>query len=219
MSSAILRGYMKKFILILSLLSLNLFGADSFKLIPNYGVLTLKTENEDFKAKVNAGVSLEKMLSTRFSLGILFNYSNFEFQNYYLPMIKSNVYSLGANGKFFIIDNGLFRPFLGGGFLYNWNKLNYNYNYNYSYNYYGYNNYNNYNQDYTVNSFSGLLTAGTELRFAQGFGLNLDFRYMKGLSKEKYPYYYYSNSLLESVGRGMQDADVLSFNFGILISI
>ena len=109
----------------------------------------------------------------------------------------------------------MLRPFLGGGLTYNKNNLSYDYN-NSSYNYY-----NGYNGQYSasVNSFSGLLMAGTELRFSHNFGLNFDFRYIKTLGNNSDYYYNSSFSNLDYLGRIMENSDLMSFNAGIVIAI
>ncbi len=242
---------MKKFILVILFLLTGLAKADTiysstsaktFKFIPSYGLMTLISDYENFNSKVNAGVAVEKMVSSRFSVGILFNYARFNFNdsgtygfnnyndynyygypsygynyglngynNYYGQNIKSEIFSIGINSKFFILNEGMFRPFIGGGLTYNRNNLDYDYNYNY---------YNGYNDLYatTVNSFSGLLMAGTELRFSSTFGINFDFRYIKTLGNNS-DYYYSSYSNLEYLGRAMEDSDFMSLNAGILIAI
>ena len=223
---------MKKVVLALLLLAgMNLAKADqmiygearekTFKFIPSYGLMTLKTDNENFDSKINTGVALETMLSSRFSLGLLFNYANFKFSNSYYttPVVKSEVYSLGLDSKLFVLDHGFLRPFIGAGFTYNWNTLS---NESSNNNYYGYNyGYNNYNSEtLSTNSFSGLLMAGTELRFSRNFGLNVDFRYIKTLVKNNEGNtYYYNNYFLENISRAMEDGDVMAFNIGLLIAI
>ncbi|MFI5390473.1 MAG: hypothetical protein ACHQYQ_03855 [Bacteriovoracales bacterium] len=219
----------------------------SFKVIPTYGVMTLKSDYENFTSSINAGIAVEKMLSSRFSVGILFNYARFNFNEYdtygfnnyndysgynyygypsygynygyntsYGQNIKSEIFSIGINSKFFILNEGMFRPFIGGGLTYNRNNLDYDYNTDYGYNY----SYNGYNNQYSVslNSFSGLLMAGTELRFSSTFGINFDFRYIKTLGNNS-DYYYSSYSNLEYLGRAMEDSDFMSLNAGILIAI
>lgn len=222
----------------------------TFKLIPTFGVMTLKTDYENINSSIDAGFALEKMLSSRFSLGLLFNYAKFEFNNsnsyvysnypynnnygyngyynngynnyglngyynYYGQSIISEIFSIGINSKFFILNEGMLRPFLGGGLTYNRNNLNYDYDNN------GYNYYNAYNGQYSVsvNSFSGLLMAGTELRFSRNFGLNLDFRYIKTFSNNSDYYYNSTFSNLDYLGRAMENFDLMSFNAGILIAI
>lgn len=222
---------MKKVMLALLILGINLAKADqmiygesekTFKLIPSYGIMTLKTDYENFDSKINTGVALETMLSSRFSLGLLFNYANFKFTNSYYttPVVKSEVYSLGLDSKLFVLDHGFLRPFIGAGFTYNWNTLSNENSYN---NYYGYNyGYNNYNSEtLSTNSLSGLLMAGTELRFSRNFGLNVDFRYIKTLVKNNQGnnLYYYNNYFLENISRAMEDADLMAFNIGLLIAI
>jgi hypothetical protein len=218
-------------------------GEKTFKIIPTYGIMTLKTDYENINSEINAGVALEKMLSSRFSLGLLFNYAKFNFNdsnsnvynnypynnnygyngynnnglnyNYYGQSIKSEIFSVGVNSKLFILNDGMLRPFLGGGLTYNRNNLSYDYN-NSSYNYY-----NGYNGQYSanVNSFSGLLMAGTEFRFSQNIGLNFDFRYIKTLGNNSDYYYRSSFSNLDYLGRMMENSDLMSFNAGILIAI
>ena len=235
---------MKKIILILAVLSINFAlasdnyiygesGEKSFKVIPSYGLMTLKTDYENFNSKMNAGVLLETMLSSRFSVGLLFNFANFKFTsnyNYYSPAVKSDVYSIGINSKFFILNQGFLRPFFGGGLSYNWNKLSldtvyngYYNNYGYNNNYYGYNNNysysNNNDSSLTTNSMSGILMAGTELRFSKNMGINFDFRYGKTFVKDNGSNYYYSYNSLETISRGMEDGEIMSFNFGLLFAI
>lgn len=214
----------------------------TFKIIPTYGVMSLITDYKNISSKINTGVAVEKMLSSRFSLGVLFNYASFKFNDsdtyglnfvpynnygynygynnygyngglngyYYGQSIKSEVFSLGLNTKFYVIDNGILRPFLGGGFTYNRNNLNYDYN-NSSYNYYDYST--------SLNSFSGLLMAGTEFRFSREFGLNFDFKYIRTLGNNSPNYSYSSLSNLESLGRAMENSDLMSFNFGLILAI
>jgi hypothetical protein len=194
-------------------------------------------------------VAVEKMLSSRFSVGILFNYARFNFNeldtygfnnyndyygnnfygypsygydyglngynNYYGQSIKSEIFSIGINSKFFILNEDMFRAVIGGGLTYNRNNLDYDYNTDYGYNYY-----NGYNDQYSVsvNSFSGLLMAGTELRFSKNFGINFDFRYIKTLGNNS-DYYYSNYSELEYLGRAMEDSNFMSINAGILIAI
>lgn len=218
---------MKKIIVALLLLGANLANADqmiygstekTFKLIPSYGFMTLRTDYEDFDSKINTGVALETMVSSNFSLGLLFNYANFKFSNSYYsaPVVDSDVYSLGLDSKLFIIGHGFIRPFIGAGLTYNWNELSNETAYN---SYYGYSNYND--QKLSTNSLSGLLMAGTELRFSKTMGLNLDFRYIKTLVKdsEVNDPYYYNNYFLQNISRSMEDADLMSFNIGLLIAI
>ena len=138
--------------------------------------MTLKTDYENFTSSINAGIAVEKMLSSRFSVGILFNYARFNFNeydtygfnNYNIPgynyydirsysynygyntsygqNIKSEIFSIGINSKFFILNEGMFRAFIGGGLTYNRNNLDYDYNNDYGYNY----SYNGYNDQYSV---------------------------------------------------------------------
>jgi hypothetical protein len=247
---------MKNLILAILIFTAGLANADTiyspsisektFKIIPTYGVMSLITDCKNINSKINTGVAVEKMLSSRFSLGVLFNYASFKFNdsntyglnilpynnygynynygyndyglngyyNYYGQSIKSEVFSLGLNTKFFVIDNGILRPLLGGALTYNRNNLNYDYN-NSNYNYY-----NGYNGQYStsLNSFSGLLMAGTELRFTRDFGLNFDFKYIRTLSNNS-DYSYSSFSNLENLGRAMENSDLMSFNLGLLLAI
>jgi hypothetical protein len=173
-------------------------GARSFetiKLLPYGGATTFNGEVEQLETELSAGLRLESNITTRFSMGIGFNYNqlktndfanNFGYMNSPTYMnafgqgreIQYRSMGLDIYGKFFVTSSERFRPYLGAGLGYNRSSMKYNDNnsvfdpgLSYSYG----------SEDYNTSFVSGSLMVGSEIMVTKAFGLNIEGGYSTGL--------------------------------------
>lgn len=168
---------------------------EKIKLLIGAGGTSYNGENEELEAELSTNLRLESNITSRFSIGIGFNYSQLktnDFANNMLYM-NSNPYqnnfgggreiqfkTMGIDlyGKFFITNNERFRPYLGAGLGYNMASMKYAENNEFFDPYYQ----STYgNENFKTNYASGTLMAGAEIMITQGFGVNLEASYATGL--------------------------------------
>lgn len=165
------------------------------KLLPYFGATSYSGKKEQLESEIAAGLRLEANVTTRFTMGVGFNYSQFKTedfanqQNYMYSYDYQNNFGKGREiqynsmgidfyGKFFITQGERFRPYLGAGLGYSRARMKYNDNQNF----YDYNYYSNYgDEEFTTNFVNGQLMLGTEIMVTQGFGINIEAQYATGL--------------------------------------
>ena len=168
---------------------------ETIKLLPFAGGTTFNGEVEQLETELSAGLRLESNITSRFSMGVGFNYNqlktndfanNFGYMNSPTYMnafgqgreIQYRSMGLDIYGKFFVTSSERFRPYLGAGLGYNRASMKYNDNNSafdpgLSY-YYG-------SEDYNTSFVSGSLMLGSEIMVTKGFGLNIEGGYSTGL--------------------------------------
>lgn len=168
---------------------------EAIKLLPFAGATSYNGEIEQLETELSAGLRLESNITTRFSIGIGFNFNQLKTNdfannnNYMSSPYYMNAYGSGREiqyrsmgldfyGKFFITNGERFRPYLGAGLGYNRASMKYSENnqmYDPSYAYqYG-------SEDYNTSFVSGSLMLGTEIMITRGFGINIEGAYSTGL--------------------------------------
>ena len=191
----------------------------TFKVTPQFGVMKIKGDYLDENSTISTGAAIDFMLSRRFSVGVNFTYSLFELDYAYNEMDLKQ-YDLGIFTKFFIIPDGVVRPFIGTGVSYIHNKMEYAddaYNTNVPY----------YNSDYyTFGTVAGTVAVGSEIRFSRNIGLVIDGRFTQnftsGLNRQyensTNSIYGYAPLAMENMEYNLEDAYSLSVNAGLVIS-
>jgi len=194
------------------------------KLIPQYGVSKLKGDYVDFNSTINTGIALDFMLSERFSIGAIFNYSLFElYDDQYLYSnneIDLYQYNIGIQTKFFIIPTGVARPFISTGISYGHNELkfadlNQGY-YNSVAPYYS-------DESLTYGTVAATVMVGSEIRFSRNVGLIIDGRYTQtfanGLNRDNGSNnkYYGESYELSNMEYLLEDIYTASLNVGLVI--
>jgi hypothetical protein len=171
---------------------------EKIKLLPYAGATNYNGKIEQLETELSAGLRLESNITTRFSMGVGFNFNQLktnDFANnlgYMNTPIYRNAFgssreiqyrSMGIDfyGKFFITNSERFRPYLGAGLGYN--RANMKYNDNNSAtdpNYFG-NAYSYGSEDFISSFVNGHLMVGSEIMITKGFGLNIEGAYSTGL--------------------------------------
>jgi len=211
------------------------------KIIPYFGVKQFDGESIDsFEAKVNAGLSMENMITERFSVGLSFNYTAMDITDirYYNGFNQFNFgyndgdeisYSnlnVGINGKFFITTTSKIRPYVGAGLGYNRTSLKYDeQNSQFNNNFGG--NFNSSNEDSKVSgsNVTGTGAIGAEILFTESIGLNLEFNYTRAItsafdasnSNNNFGFNDQAKSNLEALGDNLEDSDVAALNIGFVV--
>jgi len=167
---------------------------EEIKLIPYAGATQYNGKVEQLEAEIAAGLRLESNITTRFTMGIGFNYASmktndfannsFSAQNfgagYQSREMQYKTMGLDIYSKFFITKGERFRPYIGVGLGYNRSTTNYSKNDNYQTS----NNFQTYNfgdEEFRTSFFSGTLMGGTEIMITEGFGINVEAAYSTGL--------------------------------------
>lgn len=174
-------------------------GANAFeviKLLPYAGATTFSGEVESLETELTAGMRLESNITTRFSMGVGFNYnsmktndfangSDYMSQYYYGQFgnqgreIQYRSMGIDIYGKFFITQGERFRPYIGAGLGYNRATMKYNDNNNFidpTYNNYAYG-----SEEYNTSFVTGQMMLGSEIMVTTGFGINIEAQYATGL--------------------------------------
>lgn len=180
------------------------FAADGafeqIKLLPYAGATTYSGKVESLEAELSAGLRLESNITSRFSMGIGFNYAQLKtedfggnaysrgngYQGYYGAYgqqgreIQFSGMGLDLYGKFFITNGARFRPYLGAALGMNRATMKYSEN----------NPYQNFNsgaqfgdEEYKQTYATGSLMLGTEIMITRGFGINIEGAYSTGLGE------------------------------------
>lgn len=171
---------------------------ESIKLLPFAGATSFNGEVEQLETELSAGLRLESNITTRFSMGIGFNFNQLktnDFANnlgYMNSPYYTNTFGAGREiqyrsmglefyGKFFLTSSERFRPYLGAGLGYNRANLQYTNNKSaFDPNYFG-SAYSYGNEDYTSSFVSGSLSLGSEIMITRSFGINIEGAYSTGL--------------------------------------
>jgi hypothetical protein len=171
---------------------------ESIKLLPFAGATSFNGEVEQLETELSAGLRLESNITTRFSMGIGFNFNQLktnDFANnlgYMNSPSYTNAFGAGREiqyrsmglefyGKFFLTSSERFRPYLGAGLGYNRANLKYTDNRTaFDPNYFG-NAYSYGNEDLTSSFVNGSLSLGSEIMITRTFGINIEGAYSTGL--------------------------------------
>lgn len=168
---------------------------EAIKLLPFAGATSYNGEIEQLETEISGGLRLESNITTRFSIGVGFNFNQLktnDFANNYGYMNSpyyANAYGTGREiqyrsmgldfyGKFFLTNGERFRPYLGAGLGYNRASMKYNDNnslYDPS-NAYQYG-----SENYNTSFVSGSLLLGSEIMVSRTFGINIEGAYSTGL--------------------------------------
>jgi len=168
---------------------------EEIKLLPYAGVTNFQGNAEKLETEFAGGLRVESNVTDRLSLGVGFNYGQFNTEDFggdygnqvYYPGYF-NTYGNGRNirfrgmgvdayGKFFITKGERFRPYLGAGLGYQRMTLSYTENNQFNGNLYG----NRFgNEELTTGYINAMLSAGTEVLITRGFGMNIEFQYSRG---------------------------------------
>jgi outer membrane protein W len=170
-------------------------SSKSNKIIPFFGVTSIKGTNIDFESKVNAGATIETMILSRLSVGLGVGYTTVDITDVsnnfantaYGPLYNSYFSSgrkisfdkttLEANSKFFLTTETLLKPFVGASISYNRSSLKYDDNGNgYIYNGISFG-----GEGFSTTAIGGTAKLGAELSFNENVGLNLDISYSKNI--------------------------------------
>lgn len=168
---------------------------EEIKLLPFAGGTTFNGETESLETELSAGLRLESNITSRFSMGIGFNYNQMKTNDFAnnLGYMNTGYYgqfgqegreiqykSMGLDlyGKFFITKGERFRPYIGGGLGYNRATMKYNDNQDYfdpmlAYSYGS--------EEFNASFATGQLMLGTEIMVTPGFGINIEAQYATGL--------------------------------------
>jgi hypothetical protein len=164
------------------------------KLLPYAGATTFNGKVESLETELTAGLRLESNITTRFSMGVGFNYNSLKTNDFangssYMTPNYFNQYgnsgreiqyrSMGLDiyGKFFVTQGERFRPYVGAGLGYNRSTMKYNDNNPWidSLNrFYG-------SEEYNTSFVTGQLLLGSEIMITPSFGLNIEGQYATGL--------------------------------------
>lgn len=173
---------------------------DVIKVLPYTGLTAIQSENEELEAEIAAGIRVESDITTRFSIGLGFNYTSLtttDFANGYAGFTPdlyrryTQTYGAGREidyknmnfdlyGKYFITKTSRFRPYVGAGFAYNRSTIKYTDNRNFNIGL-GPNQYSFGDEELTTNSISARIMGGSEILFTQNIGMNLELQYSRGL--------------------------------------
>ena len=146
---------------------------------------------------IAAGLRLESNITSRFSMGIGFNfaqlktndfgngssYMNSGYQNQFGQQGREIQYrgmGLDVYGKFFLTNGARFRPYLGVGLGYTRASMKYNDDQNY---FDPMNSYRYGKEEYNTSFVNGQLMIGSEIMISEGFGINIEGAYSTGLGE------------------------------------
>lgn len=167
---------------------------ETIKLLPFAGGTQYNGDIEQLEAELSAGLRLESNITSRFSMGIGFNYAQLKTEDFANNVYSSQYFGMGYQGreiayssmgldiygKFFLTKGERFRPYLGAGLGYNRSTMKYTENDPYTTQFNG-NMYNFGNEEYRTSYATGTLMAGTEIMITKGFGLNIEGAVSTGL--------------------------------------
>ena len=207
----------------------------NFKVIPYAGASSMSGEGEvNFQSKVNAGLRAETLvLNKRLGIGVGFNYAatdirdqrytNFYYAQNQTPEFKYRNMSGELYGKFYILNENVFRPYVGAGVAYNNTKLTHTNQVNH-FNQFGNQGVNN--QGYNSNYASGSALVGTDILFTERVGINFEFKYSTAFSSAfnndnqgiNQNFQGFDSAYLQQLGQQMDDATIMAINAGIVIN-
>ncbi len=167
---------------------------ETMKLLPYAGGTQYNGDIEQLEAELSAGLRLESNITSRFAMGIGFNYAQLKTEDFANNLYSSQVFGLGYEGreinyssmgldiygKFFITKGERFRPYIGAGLGYNRANMKYTENDPYSTQMNG-NTFNFGNEEFRTSYATGTIMAGSEIMITRGFGLNIEGALSTGL--------------------------------------
>lgn len=168
---------------------------EAIKLLPYAGATSFNGETEQLEAEIAAGLRLESNITSRFSMGIGFNFGQLKTNDFgngstYMNQgynqqfgqqgreIQYRAMGLDVYGKFFLTNANRFRPYLGAGLGYSRATMKYNDNNPY---FDQMNAYNYGSEEYNTSFVNGQLMIGSEIMISEGFGINIEGAYSTGL--------------------------------------
>lgn len=212
---------------------------EEVKLITFAGTTQYNGKVEQLEAELAAGLKLESNITSRFTMGIGFNYSQFKtmdfannlfsnfgyYSNYGMGGREIQYQSMGMDlyGKFFITGSERFKPYIGAGIGYNRANLKYTENnpYTGTFNgqqaFYG-------NEGYRTSYASGTVMAGTQIMITKTFGLNIEGAYTTGLGKSlssqsaNMPFNSPDQQRLRQLGEEVINSNALSLFGGVVVA-
>ena len=217
------------------------FGS-SVKVLPYTGLTTFMSENEDLEAGLVGGLRVESNINSRFSVGIGFNYTTFKTEDFggsnYISNNYAPYYNSYYNGrdieyknmnfdmyaKYFLVENNMFRPYLGAGLGYNRTTMEYSNNdaasSSYNGQYYGY----QFGTEEVKSSNVNIeLMLGSEVKFTESFGANLELSYLRGIGSNissengMNSYQAPDQRRLEDLSGELGEANIVSLFVGLLV--
>lgn len=221
------------------------FG-ETIKVLPYSGLTTFITDNEQLEAGLVGGIKVETNVSSRFSVGMGFNYTTFKTQDFansgcdlapYQGFDGCGYYDSFYDGgreieytnmnfdiysKFFFVKNNRFRPYIGAGLGYNRTTLEYSNNNALPYDYNGYD-YRFGKEEVSTSNINLELMLGSEINFTETIGANLELNYIRGLGNNLSsqtgidPYLAPDQQRLEELSDELAEANILSMFASILI--
>lgn len=204
---------------------------DIIKVLPYAGVMSIQSENEDLEAGLNTGVKVESDLTERVSIGLGINYTSLtttDFggvvgNNFGREVEYSNL-NFDMYSKFFIAKTERFRPYIGGGIIYNRTSAEYTSGNNTQVNFNGFNGQAG-EQEVNANIMSAKIIGGSEILFTKNVGMNLELQYSKALgssfggdsntSNNGFNTFYQNR--LENLSDEINNAHTISVSAGVLI--
>lgn len=170
---------------------------EAIKLLPYAGATSYNGETEQVEAEIAAGLRLESNITSRFSMGIGFNFAQLKTNDFgngssYMNQGYMNQFGqqgreiqyrgmgLDVYGKFFLTNGARFRPYLGAGLGYTRASMKYNDDQNY---FDPMNSYRYGKEEYNTSFVNGQLMIGSEIMISEGFGINIEGAYSTGLGE------------------------------------
>ncbi len=168
---------------------------EAIKLLPYAGATSYNGETEQLEAEIAAGLRLESNITSRFSMGIGFNFAQLKTNDFgngtpYMNQGYNNQFGqqgreiqyrgmgFDVYGKFFLTNANRFRPYLGAGLGYSRATMKYNDNNPY---FDQMNSFNYGSEEYRTSFVNGQLMLGSEIMISEGFGINIEAAYSTGL--------------------------------------
>lgn len=211
------------------------------KIIPNFGIQSIKGDRIDLETNVTLGVSAETMVAPQVSMGIGFGYASMDLTDVANQYLNSdygnanntynyyNTYGSGrkmdlkkitieGNAKYFFIDEAMIKPYVGGAVSFNRTTLKYANSSTLQTNGYNYG-----NEDYGSSTVAGAIRLGAEVGFNDTVGANVEFGYTKnissGISKSSEVSAQTSpdQGRLENVSKEIEDASSTAIQAGLVI--
>ena len=216
-------------------------GIAEIKVIPYTGMTMINANDGQLESGLTAGLQAEANIGSKFAFGVGFNYMNLEntdfcvlgnecfgvWNNYYSPVNNQigrdqeySRYNFEAYGKFFPLSHDRFRPYIGAGLTYARSGLKYTSN---NQNAYYNTSYLNANEEVEMTTFGASLALGTEIRFTQMFGLNLELKYAKAMNvnvnnRNPFSQFVPGQQRLSNLADDIENADNVSIFAGMLVT-
>jgi outer membrane protein W len=151
---------------------------------------------EQLEAEISTGIRLESNITTRFTMGLGFNYTTLKTEDFANNIYSSQVFGQGYQGreiqyrsmgldlygKFFLTQSERFRPYVGAALGYNRANLKYSDNDPYQ-TAFGGNMFNFGDENYRTSFATGTVMLGSEVMITPGFGLNIEGAFSTGLGE------------------------------------